>query len=100
LDNPRAAQPLTQIVGEYSGWHWLNGLPRSAIRAAERLSELRMPVLSITGECDLIDFHEVAAALERDAHAKRVTLPRVGHMSPMEDPDAFNRAVLEFLASL
>jgi pimeloyl-ACP methyl ester carboxylesterase len=85
------------MINEYSGWHWAYGWPRPASRAAERLAELQMPVLSFTGERDLADFHAVAATLERDAHARRVTLPRVGHMSPMEDPESFNRVVLDFL---
>jgi pimeloyl-ACP methyl ester carboxylesterase len=57
-------------------------------------------VLSVTGARDLYDFHAIANALERDANAHKVILPRVGHMSPMEDPEAFNSVVLEFLAGV
>jgi pimeloyl-ACP methyl ester carboxylesterase len=98
LENPSAAESLKVMVGAYSGWHWLHGPARPTnSHAAERLGELRMPVLSITGERDLGDFHAIAAALEMQANAKRVILPHVGHMSPVEDPQAFNRVVLDFL---
>jgi pimeloyl-ACP methyl ester carboxylesterase len=32
--------------------------------------------------------------------ARKVVLPNVAHMVPMEAPDAFNRIVLDFLGSL
>ena len=51
LENPRAAAALKQMVAEYSGWHWLNSQQRAtSSHAADRLAELRMPILSIIGE--------------------------------------------------
>ena len=32
--------------------------------------------------------------------ARHVTLDGAGHMSPIEQPEAFNRAILRFVASL
>jgi pimeloyl-ACP methyl ester carboxylesterase len=99
-ERPAVKERLDRIVGEYSGWHWLY---RDKVRdrnAASQLERIGAPTLSVTGERDLPDFHAVANALEQKVKAKKVILPRAGHMSPMEDPEAFNRVALEFLASV
>ena len=56
--------------------------------------------MSVTGERDLPDLHVVANALEQRSRARKVIIPGAGHMSPMEDPEAFNTVVLDFLASV
>lgn len=95
--NPEVRKRLEQIVHDYSCWHWLHRDSVRRTNAASQLSRISAPVLSITGERDLVDFHAIADALERDTNAHKVILRRVGHMSPMEDPQAFNRVVLDFL---
>ena len=99
-ENPEVKKRLEHIVHDYSGWHWLHRDSVRRTNAASQLAHISAPVLSVTGERDLYDFHAIANALERDANAHKVILPRVGHMSPMEDPEAFNSVVLEFLASI
>ena len=37
---------------------------------------------------------------QRIPHARKVVLPGVGHLPCMEDPEEFNRIVLEFLTSI
>lgn len=97
-EKPDAQARLAQMVADYSGWHWLH---RDCLRrtdAAHALEQMRMPVLAVLGERDLPDFHAIADLLADRAGAQKAVLAGVGHMSPLEDPAAFNRLVLEFLS--
>jgi non-heme chloroperoxidase len=65
------------------------------------VGRLRIPVLIITGE-NTIKIHklvneELARLLPK---AEQATIPKAGHGSPRENPQAFNEAVLNFLARL
>lgn len=67
----------------------------------EKVKRLRIPVLIITGE-NTIRIHklvneELARLLPK---AERAIIPKAGHGSPRENPQAFNAAVLKFLAGL
>jgi 3-oxoadipate enol-lactonase len=103
LVNRSSAGRLTQIVTDYSGWHWENndpGLLPDPL-AAQRLHEISAPTLVIIGELDLLDFQAIAQTLQQQIpNARTVTLHGVGHMSNMEDPERFNKAVLSFLKEL
>jgi 3-oxoadipate enol-lactonase len=69
--------------------------------ALERLSEIAVPALLVTGEKDIPDVHVHAGAIEagiRGAH--RVIIDGTGHLLYLERPDAFNAAVREFLDRL
>lgn len=97
---PDAAAALDRMVGEYSGWHWANPNPqRPPPRVAERLPEIEVPALVLTGEHDVAGYREIGDVLAAGMpRARRVRLPEVGHMMNMEDPALFNRTVLAFLA--
>jgi hypothetical protein len=67
----------------------------------EKVRRLRIPVLIITGE-NTIRIHrlvneELARLLPK---AERATIPRAGHFSPRENPQAFNEAVLKFFQTI
>ena len=63
-----------------------------------RLAAIAVPTLVITGECDATAPPEVARRMaERIAGAQCVILAGAGHLLTMEQPEAFNTAVLAFL---
>jgi 3-oxoadipate enol-lactonase len=66
-----------------------------------RLGEVRAPTLVVVGEQDRVTppflSEEIAAKI---AGAKLVRIPDCGHISNMERPQEFNRAVMEFLLKL
>ncbi len=71
---------------------------RLAPPAAGRLGEIHVPTLVIVGDGDVSDVIETADMLARGiAGAQKIVVPGVAHMVNMEVPDAFNRAVLDFL---
>ena len=101
LQNPRSAALLTQIITDYSGWHWTNSDPARlpAHLAISALESLATPTFIVMGEHDLPDHHEIAHTLRsRLLNSTLFTIPGAGHMVNMEAPDAFNGAVLNFLA--
>lgn len=58
---------------------------------------LEVPSLVLVGEHDRIATPEYAQGMARDMGAQFVLLRDAGHLSNMEQPEAFNSAVLEFL---
>jgi pimeloyl-ACP methyl ester carboxylesterase len=63
-----------------------------------KISQLRIPMLAITASADLYAPPTLMARWIRHiAHAEVVAIADAGHSVPMEQPDAFNRAVLDFI---
>ena len=69
--------------------------------AAERLEELRAPVLAIAGALDVSEVAQTARHLEATApDARAIVWPDVAHMIGMEVPERLAGAIVEFLAPL
>lgn len=70
---------------------------------ARALARLACPVLLLVGEVDGLFspavIHASAKQLPAACRARVATIPRAGHSPYFEEPDAWNRAVAEFLAS-
>jgi 3-oxoadipate enol-lactonase len=70
-------------------------------RATDRLHQIRVPTLVITGDADLlVPPHSSDVIAEHIAGAKLVKVPGGSHGFNFETPDVFNRHVLEFLAGV
>ncbi len=100
---PSVSARLAQIVGEYSGWHFVNPNPERHLQppAAARLGELGMPVLALVGEEDRADFRQITDLIGQQVPQSRViVVAGVGHMSNMEAPTEVNQPLLAFLTAL
>ena len=65
------------------------------------LAQIDVPTLVIVGEDDAVTTPEMARRIHDNvAGSKLVEIPRVGHLSNLEDAEAFNAALEEFLSSL
>ena len=73
--------------------------PRFAeTKAAQRITNIKVPVLIIGGNRDVPLINNVCDFLEKSIKgSKRVTIPNVAHMLNMEDAAAVNKALLGFL---
>ena len=96
---PAIAGDLDRMLRDYSGWHWTHDNPAKGLEppAAERLADLRAPVLVITGGRDIPYCHSVRETLMgvlRDVTA--LHLSHASHMANMEDPAAVNQAITTF----
>jgi 3-oxoadipate enol-lactonase len=97
---PEVMRRVSEMVASYSGWHFRYADPAAQTQppATDQLGRLRVPMLVIVGERSIADFHSFGDKLQREAPVvRRVTLREVGHMSNMESPAAYNRAVREFI---
>ncbi|HEX2198349.1 MAG TPA: 3-oxoadipate enol-lactonase [Burkholderiales bacterium] len=91
-----AAQIEKTPVAGYVGC--CHAIPKIDVTA--RLKEIRCPALVICGEDD----PGTPPAMAREIHenlpgSKLVLIPQAAHLSNLEQPEAFNRALAEFLAS-
>ncbi len=100
MRQPALAARLNEIIGDYSGWHFVNANPEQGIDppAARRLVELKLPVLAIVGELDTPDFRQITAVICRGIpQARAMIVPGAGHMANMEAPKQVTQSLLEFL---
>jgi pimeloyl-ACP methyl ester carboxylesterase len=66
-----------------------------------RLKDLKLPTLLITGVADLITPPSISRMIAAEiASSRLVIMPESGHSPYWEEPQAFNRAILEFLGAL
>jgi 3-oxoadipate enol-lactonase len=99
-ERPEVAASLDAMLQSYSGWHFSNQNPAIPLEPppGDRLAEIRVPALIVVGERDLPYNHEIAGRLEQQIpDARKVVLPGIGHMVPMEAPDALSAELKRFL---
>jgi len=80
-----------------------DGLAGLAARADQTslLREIRVPTLVVCGEEDVLTPPAEARALHAAIPGSRLVLvPRAGHLANLEQPEAFNTALREFLGTL
>lgn len=100
---PGIVQALREIIGTPPARSLTAALSAMASRPDSRplLGEIKVPVLVIVGEEDTLTPPEAAEAMVAGLpNARLVRMPAAGHMSNLEAPEAFTRAVGEFLTAL
>jgi pimeloyl-ACP methyl ester carboxylesterase len=66
----------------------------------ERLERLRVPTLIVTGDEDEPCLEPALFMKRKIPSAGLVVVPKAGHTINLEEPEAFNRAVLDFLTAV
>lgn len=102
-ERPDVLAALDEMGRSYSGWHFTNRDPGTwaAPEAVDRLGDIDVPTLVITGDRDVLDVRMIGDRVADSVrNATRVVLSNVGHSPNMEDPASFNRACLDFLEHL
>jgi pimeloyl-ACP methyl ester carboxylesterase len=65
---------------------------------SERLGDVRVPTLVVTGAEDVQDILTIADRIAKEIPgARRASIPGAAHLPNLERPDEFDRLVLEFL---
>ena len=103
MANPRIAARLRQLSVENAHENLDNGALQRVLNPAAitRLEAIKTPTRIIVGDLDVADIHEICGLLAiRIPGAIQVVIRGSGHIVNMEKPEEFNRAVLDFLATL
>jgi 3-oxoadipate enol-lactonase len=102
----RVPAPVRELVREmdmigFEPGHETGSLIRLEPAAAQRLDEIRCPVLALAGELDVSGVAVTARHLEANLSIARAEVwPNVAHMIGMELPDELAAQIVEFLAPL
>ncbi len=102
MENPKIAPRLRRLAFENAHENLDNFLLEKVLNppAIERLPDIKVPTLIIVGNRDVADIHQICGLVRaRVAGAKEIVIQNSGHIVNMEQPEEFNRAVLDFLAS-
>jgi pimeloyl-ACP methyl ester carboxylesterase len=97
---PQAAAALRDAISAYSGAHWaLGDHEELAMPDVDRLGELAVETLLVTGSSDLPDFQLIAGLVEAMAPGvRRITYEDAGHMLHLERPAQLLADMKAFLA--
>lgn len=99
---PAAADLLRRMVADYPGQHWLGldpHLPETA--PLDRLAELRMPALVLSGADDVPGFVAMSDALAAGLpNVDDVRVAGAGHLVNLERPEDVTAALERFLEKL
>ena len=107
-DGPkRTPQQVSDTVRNYVYNKTLTSMKQHKVRgwpiladppAIENLDKIRVPLLIVDGDQDVPYINEACSYIQsKVSGSKRITIPGTGHMLNMEDPKAFNKALLDFL---
>ena len=92
-------RPVWDMIYKWDQWQPLHIEPRLLLGnlVVEKLKnqEITVPVMVLTGEADKDRPNKL---LECVPTAKQVFVPDAGHVSNLENPEAFTRLVLQFIA--
>jgi len=98
---PQRFELLRTMVLDYAAADYLDETPYAPPerQAVDRLAELQAPTLVLVGELDITDFQIIAEILAGNiAGAQLQVVADSGHIPPLEQPEAFNEALLGFLS--
>ncbi|MBI4277533.1 MAG: alpha/beta fold hydrolase [Armatimonadetes bacterium] len=104
---PERAPDVVVRLREMMAWPPAHSLTATLRALADRpdstplLSTIKVPTLIIVGEEDVPTPADSSRTMHQAVAGSRLTvIPNVGHMSNLEDPEAFNRALVEFLGGV
>jgi pimeloyl-ACP methyl ester carboxylesterase len=98
-EQPDVVEYLHDIMASQSAAAFAAGARGMAIRpdSNDVLAEIQVPVLVLGGEQDHIsppdELDNIAAKI---SNATRATIPRSGHLPPLENPSAFAKAIIDW----
>lgn len=98
-----AAEEFARIGADYSWWDFSHSSPRRSLepKAIERIGDIKAPTLIMTADHDIPACLEIADLLDESVpDSRKVVMGGTGHLLHMEQPEEFNRHVVEFVRSV
>jgi pimeloyl-ACP methyl ester carboxylesterase len=99
----KGTKRLRELASDYSFWSFLHDNPVQYLEpsALNRLMDIPQPTLIITSDLDLADCKEVADIMEEQIpNSRKVEVQGAGHGMNIDQPEEFNKYVLDFIESL
>lgn len=94
----QGAAALFDTIMRFSGDQWIADDHRPVYPDIERVFELSMPALLLTGSRDMADFRLIADLLEGAVPTlQRIDFPGLGHLLHLEAPERCAVEILDFL---
>lgn len=103
MNNSRSVSKVSQMIKEYSGWHWINNDPCNYPKPfpPEHLNLIKVPTLILAGELNPKIYHDWADIQNKYiTNSQKEIIPNAGHALNIENPDKFNALVLKFLSEI
>lgn len=103
MKNPQSASKVTQMIKDYSGWHWTHKDPCNFPKPfpLERLNGIKVPALILAGELNPKIYHDWADIQKKYIpNSKKEIIPNAGHALNIENPEMVNELVLKFLSQI
>jgi pimeloyl-ACP methyl ester carboxylesterase len=100
---PERFELIRTMAMQYSAADYLDETPYAPpeCEAVDRLGDLRAPTLVLVGDMDIPDFRIIAEVLAGNIDGARLqVVAGSGHIPPLEQPQAFNQALLGWLGAL
>jgi 3-oxoadipate enol-lactonase len=98
--NPEAARTVRSMIEKVDPAAAIHAVTAMRDRpdSSSVLSRIDLPTLVVTGESDVIIRLDDARAMAESIPGSRyVQVPQSGHLSNLENPEEFNRALFDFL---
>lgn len=86
---------VTEMIQDYSGYHFQNSDPRERTNSSERIKDLSCPVEVVIGEKDEKVQKEIAEKFKKELGVKTRVIPNCGHMAVLEKPGVINEVIKE-----
>jgi proline iminopeptidase len=96
IDNGKMSWDLYREMWGEHGEFVVDGNLKS-VEYTDRLSSIKVPTLVLVGENDEVDPSMAQATHEKIAGSKLVVLPKSGHMTFVDQPALFEKAIEDFL---
>ena len=102
--NPLSSKRMKQYLDEAKDWWRMSRKDPGKVEESSqitRLNEISVPTLVIVGELDIPEMGPASDSIVNGIpEARKVSMLNCGHMVNMEDPDTFNKILLEFLRQI
>ncbi len=100
MQKPHSASLVKKMVNEYSWWHYINDDPTEGFDSysVNKLKTISVPTLIMYGKDSPVGYLKIAQ-IQNDyiPNSKLVAISDAAHALNIENPDQFNKEILDFL---
>lgn len=94
-DGSEGSKLITEMIQDYSGFHFQHKDPREYINSSERIKELICPVDVVIGENDEKVQKDVSEKYKQELGIEARVIPNCGHMAVLENSELVSEVIRE-----